>query len=118
MHEKKIAQIADMIAFNKDKKKVILIAGPSSSGKTTFAHRLSIQLRVNGLRPVTVSLDDYFVDRENTPKDEDGEYDFEALEAIDLKLFNKHLAQLIEEEEVDVPIFNFPKGCRRSIQGS
>jgi uridine kinase len=112
LHEKKIAQIADMIAFNKDKKKVILIAGPSSSGKTTFAHRLSIQLRVNGLRPVTVSLDDYFVDRENTPKDEDGEYDFEALEAIDLKLFNKHLAQLIEGEEVDVPIFNFPKGCR------
>ncbi|HHX18703.1 MAG TPA: nucleoside kinase [Clostridium sp.] len=114
LHEKKIAQAADMIAFNKDKKKVILIAGPSSSGKTTFAHRLSIQLRVNGLRPVTVSLDDYFVDRENTPKDEDGEYDFEALEAIDLKLFNKHLAQLIEGEEVDVPIFNFPKGRREN----
>ena len=86
LHEKKIAQIADMIAFSKNKKKVVLIAGPSSSGKTTFAQRLSIQLRVNGLRPVTISLDDYFVDREFTPKDETGDYDFEALEAIDLKL--------------------------------
>lgn len=115
LHEKKIAQIADMIAFNEDKKKVILIAGPSSSGKTTFAQRLSIQLRVNGLRPVTISLDDYFVDREKTPKDENGEYDFEALEAIDLKLFNEHLAMLIEGKEVDAPIFNFPKGCRESF---
>jgi len=92
-----------------------LIAGPSSSGKTTFAHRLSIQLKVNGLRPVTISLDDYFVDRELTPKDENGEYDFEALEAIDIKLFNRHLAELIEGKEVDVPIFNFPKGCRESF---
>lgn len=114
LHEKKIAQIADMIAFNEDKKKVILIAGPSSSGKTTFAKRLSIQLRVNGLRPVTVSLDDYFVNREKTPKDEDGEYDFEALEAIDIELFNKHLSKLIDGEEVDVPIFNFPKGSREN----
>lgn len=115
LHEKKIAQIADMIAFNEHKKKVVLIAGPSSSGKTTFAHRLSIQLKVNGLRPVTISLDDYFVDRELTPKDENGEYDFEALEAIDIKLFNRHLAELIEGKEVDVPIFNFPKGCRESF---
>ncbi|MDQ2085459.1 nucleoside kinase [Herbivorax sp. ANBcel31] len=112
LHEKKIAQIADMIAFNKHKKKVVLIAGPSSSGKTTFAHRLSIQLRVNGLRPVTVSLDDYFVNRENTPKDEDGDYDFEALEAIDIKLFNQHLSELTQGKEVDIPIFNFPNGCR------
>ncbi|TYQ16474.1 UNVERIFIED_CONTAM: uridine kinase [Acetivibrio alkalicellulosi] len=112
LQEKKIAQIADMIAFNKHKKKVVLIAGPSSSGKTTFAHRLSIQLRVNGLRPVTVSLDDYFVNREHTPKDETGDYDFEALEAIDIKLFNEHLARLIEGEEVEIPIFNFPNGCR------
>lgn len=112
LHEKKIAQIADMIAFNKNKKKIVLIAGPSSSGKTTFAHRLSIQLRVNGLKPVTISLDDYFVDRELTPRDETGDYDFEALEAIDLMLFNQHLSDLISGKEVDIPIFNFHKGCR------
>jgi uridine kinase len=115
LHEKKIAQIADMIAFNKNKKKVVMIAGPSSSGKTTFAHRLSIQLRVNGLKPVTISLDDYFVNRELTPRDETGDYDFEALEAIDLKLFNQHLADLISGKEVDIPIFNFPKGCREDF---
>lgn len=115
LHEKKIAQIADMIAFSKHKKRVILIAGPSSSGKTTFAQRLSIQLKVNGLRPVTISLDDYFVNRENTPKDENGEYDFEALEAIDLVLFNQHLSSLIRGEEVGIPIFNFPNGCREDF---
>ncbi|WP_010251912.1 nucleoside kinase [Acetivibrio cellulolyticus] len=114
LHEKKIAQIADMIAFNKNKKRVVLIAGPSSSGKTTFAHRLAIQLKVNGLRPVTISLDDYFVDRDHTPKDENGEFDFEALEAIDILLFNQHLASLIKGEEVGIPIFNFPNGCRES----
>jgi uridine kinase len=115
LHEKKIAQIADMIVFNKDRKKVVLIAGPSSSGKTTFAHRLAIQLKVNGLRPVTISLDDYFVNREHTPVDENGEYDFEALEAIDIKLFNQHLASLIRGEEVGIPIFNFPNGCRENF---
>lgn len=115
LHEKKIAQIADKIAFSKHKKKVILIAGPSSSGKTTFAQRLSIQLKVNGLRPVTISLDDYFVNREHTPMDENGEYDFEAIEAIDIKLFNQHLLELIAGREVDVPIFNFPNGCRESF---
>lgn len=115
LHEKKIAQIADMIVFNKHKKRVVLIAGPSSSGKTTFAHRLAIQLRVNGVRPVTISLDDYFVDREHTPKDENGEYDFEALEAIDVKLFNQHLTELIEGKEIPVPIFNFPNGCREGF---
>jgi len=114
LHEKKIAQIADMIAFNKKKKRVVLIAGPSSSGKTTFAHRLAIQLKVNGLRPVTISLDDYFVDRDHTPKDEKGEFDFEALEAIDIKLFNQHLACLIKGEEVGIPIFSFPNGCREN----
>lgn len=114
LHEKKIAQIADMIAFNKNKKRVVLIAGPSSSGKTTFAHRLSIQLKVNGLRPVTISLDDYFVDRDRTPMDENGEFDFEALEAIDILLFNQHLASLIRGEEVGIPIFNFPNGCREN----
>ncbi|HEX9063022.1 MAG TPA: nucleoside kinase, partial [Clostridia bacterium] len=112
LHEKKIAQIADMITFGENKKKLVLIAGPSSSGKTTFANRLAIQLRVNGLRPVTISLDDYFVDRDSTPKDENGDYDFEALEAIDVKLFNSQLADLIDGKEVEIPIFNFPKGTR------
>ncbi|HHW31979.1 MAG TPA: nucleoside kinase [Clostridiaceae bacterium] len=112
LHEKKIAQIADMIANSKHKKKIALIAGPSSSGKTTFAQRLSIQLRVNGIKPVTISLDDYFVDREHTPKDEYGEYDYEALEAIDIKLFNKHLRALINGEEVEMPVFDFYTGCR------
>ncbi|MDP4179855.1 MAG: nucleoside kinase [Bacillota bacterium] len=115
LHEKKIAQIADMITNSEHKKRVVLISGPSSSGKTTFAQRLSIQLRVNGLKPVTLSLDDYFVDREHTPKDEKGEYDFEALEAIDVELFNQQLSDLIAGKEVEVPIFNFPKGCRDDV---
>lgn len=114
LQEKKIAQIADMIAYNHNKKKVVLISGPSSSGKTTFAQRLAIQLKVNGLTPVTISLDDYFLDREHTPMDESGEYDFEALEAIDIRLFNRNLADLICEIEVEVPVFDFVKGCRRS----
>lgn len=112
LHEKKIAQIADMITNSNNKKKVVLIAGPSSSGKTTFSHRLAIQLRVNGLKPVTICLDDYFVDREQTPLDENGEPDFEALEAIDVKLFNEHLNKLVNGEEVEVPIFNFSLGRR------
>lgn len=112
LHEKKIAQIADQIAQNRDRIRLVLIAGPSSSGKTTFAQRLYIQLRVNGLRPVTISLDDYFVDREDTPRDENGDLDFEALEALDLKLFNRHLVQLIQGEEVEVPVFDFKRGCR------
>lgn len=112
LHEKKVANIADMISSKHPKKRIILISGPSSSGKTTFAQRLSIQLRVNGLKPVIVSLDDYFVDREQTPLDENGEYDFEALEAIDLELFNLHLIDLIAEKKVNMPIFNFHTGCR------
>lgn len=112
LHEKKLAQIADMIANHEDKKRVILIAGPSSSGKTTFAKRLSIQLQVNGLKPVTISLDDYFVNRSMTPKDENGEYDFEALEAIDIELFNHQLSEMICGNEVEVPVYNFIKGCR------
>ncbi|MDP4092081.1 MAG: nucleoside kinase [Bacillota bacterium] len=115
LHEKKIAQIADMITGSPDKKKIVLISGPSSSGKTTFAHRLAIQLRVSGLRPVTISLDDYFVNREQTPLDENGEFDFEALEAIDVPLFNKHLSELICGNEVEIPIFNFPNGCREKF---
>ena len=115
LHEKKIAQIADMITNSKSAKRIVLISGPSSSGKTTFAQRLSIQLRVNGLKPVTISLDNYFVNREDTPKDENGEYDFEALEAIDIELFNKQLNELINGHEVEIPMFNFSKGIREPV---
>ena len=115
LQEKKIAQIADMIAYSKTDRRIVLISGPSSSGKTTFAHRLSIQLRVNGLKPVTISLDDYFVDRDDTPKDEKGEFDFEALEAIDLRLFNRHLGELINGCEIEIPAFNFTKGIREPL---
>ncbi|MFW6281571.1 MAG: nucleoside kinase [bacterium] len=112
LHEKKIAQIADEIYNNFDNKKIILIAGPSSSGKTTFTKRLSIQLKINKLRPAVISIDDYFVNRENTPRDEEGNRDFEALEAIDLELLNEHLIKLLQGEEVEIPIFNFQKGKR------
>ncbi len=112
LHEKKIAQIADEIAQRQAR--IVLIAGPSSSGKTTFAQRLRIQLRVNCLRPVTIGLDDYFVDREHTPRDENGKWDFEALEAIDIALFNQHLQQLLAGEEVQIPTFNFFTGKRET----
>lgn len=112
LHEKKIAQIADKVAEKRHELRIILIAGPSSSGKTTFAQRLSIQLRVNGLRPVAISLDDYFLEREKTPKNEQGEYDFESIEAIDLPFFNEQLTDLIQGEEVLLPTFNFKKGKR------
>lgn len=112
LHEKKIAQIADIIFENRDKMRIILIAGPSSSGKTTFAHRLMVQLRVNGLRPVSISLDDYFLEREKTPVDEEGKPDFEALEAIDIRLFNQQLTRLIQGKEVLLPRFNFHTGKR------
>src|SRR5690554_198800 len=117
LHEKKIARIADQIAEEKDKNKIILIAGPSSSGKTTFAQRLSIQLRVNGINPVSISTDDYFVDREKTPRDENGEYDFESIEAIDLELLNEDLLALLQGEKVEIPTFNFLTG-RREYRGN
>ena len=110
LHEKKIASIADMICSD-PRIRLVLIAGPSSSGKTTFAQRLLIQLRVNGRRPVSVSLDNYFIDRELTPRDEAGEYDFEALEALKLDKFNNDLVGLIEGKNVEIPIYNFRNGC-------
>lgn len=109
LHEKKISDIADKIIERKNVK-AILIAGPSSSGKTTFAKRLGIQLRLNGLKPVTISVDNYFVERKVNPKHSDGTYDFECIEAIDLKLFNEHLTKLLNGEEIDVPTFNFKTG--------
>lgn len=110
LHEKKIANIADMILHQK--KRIILIAGPSSSGKTTFARRLGIQLRVNGLRPLNISVDDYFVEKTRTPVDEDGKPDYEALETVDLEFFNQSMNALLRGEEIDVPTFNFVSGKR------
>ncbi len=114
LQEKKIAEIADKITNHEEEKRIVLISGPSSSGKTTFANRLGIQLRVNGYTPKTISLDNYFVNRELTPRDEDGEYDYEALEAIDVELFNKHLAALLEGFEVEIPVYNFETGSREA----
>ncbi|WP_114638064.1 nucleoside kinase [Desulfolucanica intricata] len=112
LHENKIIKIADEIISNPKKGKIVLIAGPSSSGKTSFSRRLAIQLKVNRLKPVTISLDDYFVNREDTPLDENGQYDFESINALDLELFNYHLKKLIEGEEVELPNFNFKTGKR------
>ena len=112
LHEKKIANIADEIAKNRNVK-MILNAGPSSSGKTTFAQRLGLQLRINRIKPVTISVDNYFVEREETPRDENGEYNFECIEAIDLELFNDHLTKLLNGEEVEVPEFDFLVGTKR-----
>ena len=111
LHEKKIAAIADQIASAKSVKWV-LIAGPSSSGKTTFAKRLAIQLRVNGLRPVTLGTDDYFVDREHTPRTPAGEYDFEHLQAVDVPVLNRDLADLDAGREIQLPTFDFLSGTR------
>lgn len=112
LHEKKIALIADEICARGDEIRVILIAGPSSSGKTTFAQRLRTQLLVNGLRPLPISIDDYFVDRDQTPLDESDKPDFEHIEAVDLPLFNEHLLRLIEGERVAIPTYNFSTGKR------
>ena len=109
LHEKKIAQIADNVVKNKDVK-MVLIAGPSSSGKTTFARKLGMQLRLNGLKPVTISVDNYFVEREQNPRDEFGNYDFECIEALDIELFNNHITKLLNGEEIDVPKFDFTEG--------
>lgn len=111
LHEKKIAYLADNIS-NKDNIKLVLIAGPSSSGKTTFLNRLGIQLKVNGAIPVKISLDDYFIDRENSPIDENGNYDFESIKSIDLKLFNDHINELLKGNEIEIPRYNFKTGKR------
>lgn len=108
LHNQRIVEIADMIT--KQKKRIILIAGPSSSGKTTFAQRLCIQLRVNGLNPLYLGTDDYFVERENTPLDEFGEKNFESLDAVDVGLFNRHMNDLLDGREVDLPRFDFITG--------
>ena len=112
LHEKKMANIADDIAKRKNVK-MVLIAGPSSSGKTTFAKRLGVELRLNGLKPVTISVDNYFVERVDNPKDENGDYDFECLEAIDLELFNNHIKTLLDGGTIDVPTFDFKVGTKR-----
>lgn len=114
-HEKKIAMIADSIVANKNIK-IVLIAGPSSSGKTTFAKRLAIQLRVNGLHPQTISLDNYYVNDEDTPRDKDGRPDYENIKALDVTLFNKHIMDLIRGKEVELPFFNFVTK-RREFRG-
>lgn len=109
LQEKKIANIAEDIA-NRQGVKLVLLAGPSSSGKTTSCKRLSIQLAVNGLKPLQISLDDYFVDRDKTPKDDNGEYDFESIYALDLDLLNEQFNALFRGEEVELPKYDFPSG--------
>ena len=109
LQEKKVAKIADDIA-NRKGIRMVLIAGPSSSGKTTTCKRLSIQLAINGLKPIGISLDDYFLDREKTPRDEKGDYDFEHLHALNLDLLNEQLSALFKGEEVELPRYDFPTG--------
>ncbi len=115
LHEQKIAEIAREIVRRANQSRIILIAGPSSSGKTTFAKRLSVQLLAYGLSPFALEMDNYFVDREFTPKDENGEYDFEALEALDIRRLEQDLTKLIQGEEVQLPRFDFREG--RSYPG-
>ncbi len=113
LHEGRIAQIAREIAAQRDRIRLVLIAGPSASGKTTFSKRLSVQLLAHGVQPFPLGLDDYFVDRERTPRDEKGDYDFEALEALDLPYFNEQLLALMEGKKVTLPRFDFQAGTRR-----
>lgn len=109
--EAQIGELADIIA-NAGNKKFIMIAGPSSSGKTTFSHRLSIHLSAHGMKPHPFPLDDYYLDRDKTPRDENGNYDFECLEALDVELFNKDMSALLAGERVELPTFNFKTGKR------
>lgn len=113
LHEKKVAQIADQIAHREGGiPKFVLISGPSSSGKTTFSKRLTIQLMVNGIRPVVISMDNYFVNREDTPRDENGQWDFEHLETLDLQLFRQHVQDLLDGKTISLPFYNFETGIR------
>ena len=113
LHEKKVAQIADQIAHRESGvPRFVLISGPSSSGKTTFSKRLTIQLMVNGIRPVVISMDNYFVNREDTPRDENGNWDFEHLNTLDLPLFRQQVADLLEGKTVSLPFYNFETGKR------
>jgi uridine kinase len=114
LHERKISEIASQISQRRDQVRVILIAGPSSSGKTTFSKRLSVQLMAQGISPFALEMDNYFVDRELTPLDENGEYDFEVIEALDTELLQEHLHQLIAGKEVHLPSFDFKSGKRIS----
>ena len=113
LHEREYADIADQINMQRGRVKIVFIAGPSSSGKTSSSKRLAIQCKVVGLNPKVIELDNYFVDREKTPKDENGEYDFEALEAMDLELLNRQLNDLLEGKQVELPKFDFKEGKRR-----
>ena len=110
LHERKYAAIADMIYERKERVKLVLLSGPSSSGKTTTSKRLAVQLKVLGLNPVVLEMDNYFVDRERTPLDEDGKYDFESIYAMDLELLNSQLSALLAGDEVEIPKFNFAEG--------
>lgn len=112
MIEKKLAELATRIAHQKDYVRMILVAGPSSAGKTTFSKRLCIHLRILGMKPITVSMDDFYLNREDTPRLPDGSFDFENIEAVDLKLFNKTMLQLINHEAVCLPRYNFKTGQR------
>lgn len=114
LHEKKIAGIADEITKRRNEVKIILIAGPSSSGKTTFSKRLCVQLMVNGLKPVTLSLDNYFLNHEQSPVDQDGNLDFETIKALDLDLLNAQLIELLKGKEVQIPEYDFKTGKRKS----
>ncbi|MFW5887851.1 MAG: nucleoside kinase [Bacteriovoracia bacterium] len=110
LHEKKVAYIADAITSRDFMPRIVLIAGPSSSGKTTFSKRLAVQLKVNGIRPVTLGLDNYFLERDETPKDAEGNYDFESLRAIDVDLFEQQLEKLLSCHTVELPQFDFKQG--------
>ena len=112
LHEREYARIADMIYENRGTRKIVMIAGPSSSGKTSSSLRLALQCKVLGLTPKVIELDNYFVDRDKTPKDENGDFDFESLYAMDLEFLNSQLNQLLAGEEVEIPKYNFKTGSR------
>ncbi len=111
-HEKKLTEISRMIYDKKETQRIVLIAGPSSSGKTTFSKRLSLHLRTFGLKAISLSLDNYYVNNDQTPLDEEGQPDFESIEALDLELLNEHLLELLDGKTIDVPHFDFKRGIR------